>query len=609
MSSWLDRFRAGWRRVFFWQQTPASDSSEEFIPHRGHDHALVLSVTSPRKVPRWKQIRFINRVLDQTERRLFWGSAIVFVIAFGFAVYGVASLNLERVPTSGGEYSEGLVGSPKLVNPLFAPTNDVDRDLVTLIFSGLFRLDKDLQAQPDLVASYHWLDDGKTLEVKLRDDARFHDGTPVTADDVVFTYHAIKNPDWRSPLASSFHDVDIVQVDDLTVQFHLTAPDALFPNLLTVGILPAHVWEDIPDASARLADANLKPIGSGPYQVSSFTRDGRGNILSFQLTRFPAFYGLKPLIDSVRLKFYPDRLQALAALNNAQIDALAFVPWADASKGRADQVQAVSLDLPQETVAFFNTKDKLLKDEKLRKALSLAIDPIELASVASDHAKAVTSPFPFLEDASTTKPDLDEARKELDALGWKLNEGETVRHLGTASSTASSTLLTLTIDVPNQADLLAVADHLQRRWSLLGAQVTVRTDDAEPLLRGALETRNYQVIVWNVLLPADQDISPFWGSANSAGRGLNLSNVADRDIDTALDQLASATSTDGVRAGQLKLSAAIRARSAALFLLRPSYALLVNKRVMGVTDMVISRPSDRLLNIASWYIKQALRWK
>jgi peptide/nickel transport system substrate-binding protein len=187
---------------------------------------------------------------------------------------------------------------------------------------------------------------------------------------------------------------------------------------LTVGILPAHVWEDIPDTSARLADANLKPIGSGPYQASSFTRDGRGNILSFQLTRYPAYYGLKPLIDSIRLKFYPDRQTALSALNNGQVDAVAFVPWGETGKGRQDNLQAVSLDLPQETVAFFNTKDKLLKDEKLRHALSLAIDPIELASVASDHAKAVTSPFPFLDDASSTKPDLDQARKELDALGW-----------------------------------------------------------------------------------------------------------------------------------------------------------------------------------------------
>ncbi|MEI7512007.1 MAG: ABC transporter substrate-binding protein [Candidatus Uhrbacteria bacterium] len=609
MYPFFERLRTTWKRVFFWQQTPPTDSSDEFIPHHGHDHNLVLSVTSPRRIPRWKQLRFINRVLDQSERRLFWGALIIFVVAFGFAAYGIASLNLERVPASGGEYTEGLIGSPKLINPLFAPTNDVDRDLVTLVFSGLFRLDPNLQAQPDLVSSYHWLDDGKTLEIKLREDIRFHDGISVTADDVKFTYDAIKNPEWRSPLASNFHDVEIIKVDSQTVQFHLTAPDALFPNSLTVGILPIHIWEDIPDASARLADANLKPIGSGPYQASSFTRDGRGNILSFQLKRSPAFYGLTPMIEDIRLRFYADRAQALSALNNGQVDSIAFVPWADTDKGRTDQLQAVSLELPQETVAFFNTKDKLLKDEKLRQALSLAIDPVELASVVGDHAKAVTSPFPFLTDTSSTKPDLEQARKELDALGWKLGEGETIRHLGTNTTSTSSTLLMLTIDVPNQADLLSVADHLKRRWSLLGAQVEVRTDEAEPLLRSALETRNYQILVWNVLLSSDQDLTPFWASANTAGRGLNLSNIADRDIDAALTNVQNATTTLAVQTAQLKLSNVIRARAAAIFLLRPTYALLLNKRVMGVSDMVISRPSDRLLQIANWYVNEALHWK
>ncbi|HVM91041.1 MAG TPA: ABC transporter substrate-binding protein [Verrucomicrobiae bacterium] len=607
--SWLDRLRSAWRRVFFWQDIPSPGSSEEFHPHHAHDHALVLSVTSPRKVPGWKQLRFINRVLTPAERRVFWISILVFVIALGVGLFGLGRLNFEGVPASGGEYTEAVVGSPKLINPLFAPTNDVDRDLVALVFSGLFRLDQHLEAQPDLATSYRWLDDGKTLEVTLRDDARFHDGEPVTADDVVFTYHAIKNPQWLSPLAADFHDVDIIKVDDQTVQFHLSQPDALFPNLLTVGILPAHVWEDVPDTSARLADVNLKPIGSGPYQVESFTRDGRGNILSFQLSAFPAYYGLKPLIQGVRLRFYPDRTQALSALNNGQADALAFVPWADTGKGRTDHFQPYTLALPQETVAFFNTKDKLLKDEKLRHALSLAVDPDELASVASDHAQAVSSPFPFLNDASSTAPDLEQARKELDALGWKLGEGETVRHLGASTSTASSTLLTLTIDVPNQADLLAVADHLKRRWSLLGAQVDIHTDDPEPLLRNALENRGYQIILWNVLVPPDFDLSAFWSSANTTGHGLNLSNIADKDIDTALGLVQNASSTDAVQTAELKLSAAIRARSAALFLLRPTYAMLVDKRVMGISDMVISQPSDRLLQIANWYVDQALRWK
>jgi ABC-type transport system substrate-binding protein len=99
-------------------------------------------------------------------------------------------LRTELVPTGGGVFTEAVEGTPKLINPLFAPANDVDRDLVALIFSGLFRLDGQLNAVPDLTESFRWLENGKTLEVRLRNDARFHDGQPVTAHDVVFTYNA-----------------------------------------------------------------------------------------------------------------------------------------------------------------------------------------------------------------------------------------------------------------------------------------------------------------------------------------------------------------------------------------------------------------------------------
>ncbi len=599
----LERLRTTWRRIFFWQNPPDAHTSEEFVPHPHHDHALVLAVTKTRKIPKWKQLRFMNRVLDTQERRIFWGASLIFLIAFAVGLGDILANRLERTPAHGGEFTEALVGAPKFINPLYATRNNVDGDLAALIYSGLFRLDQDLNAQPDLVEQYHWLEGGKTLEVKLRADTRFHDGQPLTAHDVEFTYKTIKNTEWRSPLEPTFRDVQIVTVDESTLQFQLPKPNALFPNELTVGILPQHVWEEVTGANALLADANLKPIGSGPYQVLSFTRDGKGSILHYQLRRFNAFYGLKPLIEHLRLRFYGDRDQAIAALNNGQVDAVAFVPWSEAGKGRADHVRTMSLDLPYETVAFFNTKDTLLKDERLRRALSLAIDLNELSSLVGEHAEPVSSPFPFLKDASSTVPDLEAARKALDTLGWKLPENETVRRQN------ASTTLSITIDVPNQQDLMTVAEHLKRRWSLIGAQVEVRADDAEPLLRDALASRAYQVILWNVLIPPDQDLTRFWSSADAGSRGFNLSNVSDRTIDAALDEARTASSTTELQKAQLKLSAAIRERAAALFLLRPSYAYLLSKRVLGVEDMRISRPADRFLNVSDWHVNQGWRWK
>ncbi|MCK9361456.1 ABC transporter substrate-binding protein [Patescibacteria group bacterium] len=603
MFSIFDRFRSAWNKVFFWQ-TPSAGSSEEFTPHPHADHALVLAVTSPKRVPRWKQLRFINRVLVGRERGLFWGALAVGIIAFGVGLTDIVRTRTELVPAGGGVFTEAVEGTPKLINPLFAPANDVDRDLVALVFSGLFRLDGQLNAVPDLVKDYHWLENGKTLEVILREDARFHDGQPVTAHDVVFTYEAAKNQEWRSLLYSTFRDVVLIEVDEHTVQFQLPSANPLFLNDLTVGILPAHIWEEgVTPSNAHLADANLKPIGSGPYRVVSYTRDGRGNILHFHLARFGGYYGIQPFIEEVRFRFYPDRDQALQAVTNGQADAVAFVSWSEAESVRGEHLRTASLDLPRVTGAFFNTKDKLLKDEKLRQALAMAVDSAELAALVGDRAKPVNSPFPFLNDASSTVPDLDGARAQLDKLGWKLAEGTNVR-------TNASSTLTITIDVPNQPDLIALAELLKRRWSLIGAQVDVRADEDMPLLRNALATRAYQVLVWNILIPADQNLAQFWGSAYAGGsRGFNLSNLADRDVDAALERTRTATTTAELTDAQMALSQAIKKRTPALLLLRPSEAYLIASRVKGVSDMRISRPSDRFVDLQHWYVNERRQWK
>jgi peptide/nickel transport system substrate-binding protein len=613
MNTWLATLRRIWQRIFFWQQTP-TDASHEVKPHAHADRALVLSVTKPRTVPSFKQLRFINRVLPAQERRWFWGAAFVFLAALALGLSDMAATRLVNIPATGGTYTEGLVGSPKLINPLLAPLNDVDRDLVGLVYSGLFRIDQNLEPVPDLAERYQWSADGKTLDVTLRKDVRFHDGAPLTADDIVFTFQSAKSPAWRSPLAGVFRDVQVIRVDDATIQFQLPSPDPSFLIQLTVGILPAHIWEEIPDANASLADANLKPVGTGPYQVSTFTRDSRGQILHFDLRRFPAYYGIKPFIEELRLRFFADRVTAETALRNGQIDGLAFLPWADASNLRGETYALRRIELPQETIAFFNTKDNLLKDVRMREVLSLAVDPQEIASLVGEHVTPVTSPFPFLEYATGTKPDLETARAKLDTLGWKLPEGETVRQfLGTgtrttATSTASSTKFLLTISVPNQPDLELVAELLKRRWSLLGAEVAIISDEPGILLRSAVEKRDYQILITNVLLPPNQDLTAFWASKNAVGTGLNLSNLSDRDVDLALDKIAAATTTEPLIAARKALTDELAERTPALFLLRPVYAYLLAKRVGGTSDIRAIKPADRFLDIAAWYVNTGFGW-
>jgi peptide/nickel transport system substrate-binding protein len=635
MASWLGRAKALWSRLFFWHTRTAD--SEEVRPEASHDHALVLSVQEAKSVSGWRKLAFLNHVLTPGEKRLFW-SALVGAVALLFVgAWMLAEPHLIRVPTDGGTVTEALVGAPKLINPLYAPLNDVDRDLSSLIYSGLFRLDEKLEPKPDLVERYEWRENGTVLELVLRKDARFHDNTPVTSDDVVFTYQSIKSASWRSPLSSLFKALNVARVDDQTVQFILEKPEPQFLTQLTIGILPAHLWEDAPNP--LLADLNLRPVGSGPYRISSLRRDQKGTILSYSLDRSEQYYGVKPYITTRVFRFFADQDQAVQAVKAHQADTLPFLPWAKAGVFTHDAVHPVALRLPQQTIAFFNLRDGLLKDAKLRTILTAAIDKAGLAETVKPSALAGGSPLPFLDlpdsvsttttsstPATSTTPTLDSLRQALDAGGWKLDPATglrsqlitnqavrtTSRGKTTITKTTTSTgpLLALTIDVPDQSDLLRIADYLRQRWSLLGIKVTIKPHAAEELLHDVVTDRtSYQVLVWNILLPPTQDPAPFWSSDSMTGQGLNFSNLNSKTVDQKISEIQAATSTQMLQTARINFARALLTETPAIFLARPTYAYIVSDQIQGTSDLDLALPSDRLIRSSLWSVDSGLRWK
>lgn len=610
MNTLLLRARALFRRVFFW--LPGSVPRDEKAPEIGHDH--VIAVTSPRKVPRLRQIRYASRVLSPTERRTVLVGILLFIFCGTAATAVLLRARMVRVPVVGGSMTEALVGEPRLISPVNAPANDVDQDIASLVYSGLFRMDG-MTPVPDLAESATWSDDGKTLTVKIREDARFHNGNPVTAEDAQFTIDAIQDPSRSSPIAPLFRGVKAIASENRTIQFTLERPDASLPVALTVGILPASLWQDIPGPNARLADLNLRPIGSGPYRFKSFTRDSKGSIRSFTLERTEDYYGVSPFIKTLVFQFYPDRKQAEDALRADIVDALAFSSFPDLQQKTSARWHRIDLALPQETVAFFNLKNTLLRDEPIRRALAAVVDRQEVVEAWNGHAVAVTDPYPFA-TASSTPLTLDEARKQLETAGWLLPQNSNVRILTTkknATSTianASSTELAFTLLVTDQPELVAVANVLERRWSLLGARVTVEALPADALVRRVTRDRNHAVVVTNVLLGPDQDIMPFWWSGQAVDRGLNLSNLADRDVDAAFETLRTSTSTAGIETVRLRISTLIKRATPAVFLSRPSIPYFVSKSIQGVSESItISRPANRFDDLMHWYVKTGWRWK
>lgn len=611
MPGLIAKIRQFLQRVFFWHQRR---ESSEFTPSQAHDHALVLQVNESKNLPRWKQLRYAGLVLNFKERRVVFLTISFLLLGIAATVWSIMQDRMIKVPAAGGKMIEAIVGSPKAINPLYAPTNDPDSDLSALVYSGLFKRNGWDSIEPDLASQYQWSADGKQLTVTLRNNVYFHDGVLLTADDVIFTLNAAKDSAWHSVYASSLRGAAFEKQDDQTIIITLAEPDASILNTLTLGILPVHIWQDISPSNAVLADASIRPVGTGPYRIRSFRQNSNGAVLAYTLERYQQYHGVKPLIDQIEFRFYPDHQSAKDALHGGQVDALAFVSGQQVAKMTGDQLKASSIELPQLTMAFINVNDPILKDVRIRQALELAVDRTTVAEAQAKLATPIYGPFPFSEqptNTSSTEENLTNARNLLESAGWKIINNADVRtKVSNATSTAEPQTLSFSITVPNIPDLISVATALQRQWSVLGVKVDLNIQTPETLLSAMDKTKKSSIIVWNVLLGPTQDLYPIWWSGETDGNGLNLSGLKDKDVDDAIKAVRVATTTQAISEVRAKLSNAITNRHPAIFLTRPSYGYVHSNHIQGMTEHIkIGLPSDRFADVSNWYVKMGWRWK
>jgi peptide/nickel transport system substrate-binding protein len=555
------------------------------------------------RIPRPAQLAKAPTVMNARDKRLFTLGATLALA--GAVLLGMQLYNLNRdiVPLVGGSYTEGLIGAPQLINPLYASTSDVDSDLTRLVYSGLMTYSGSEGLVTDLADSYTISEDGLEYTFNLRDDALWHDGERLRADDVIFTYSAIQNAEYRSPLQNSFEDVQIEQVDELTVKFTLSEPFAPFLTLLTTGILPAHIWQSVAPINAAVVDLNRKPIGSGPYKFSKLTRDGRGNIHSIEIERFDRYYGDGPYIRDLSFRFYPDNVAAADALLNRNVEGVSFVSNDNIGRLKRDNsVQLVQPALQQYTAVFFNLdSDGVIASDNLRDALNLAVDKNDLTERALGYTGTPTNSFLLSSMQEEIQPfeamtDIDAANALLDEAGYERNEEDGIRRDGEDPIIVNLTVL----DSP---ELLAVAEILQESWKQLGIEVGVTPVSFTEFQTTVLPERDYDMLLAGVSYATDPDPYTFWHSSQSEGTGLNLSGLVDRDVDALIIEAREEIDEAERKAIYAELEELVLAETPAVFLYQPLYTYATAKNIKGIDLNLITNPADRLSDIHEWYIK------
>lgn len=433
-------------------------------------------------------------------------------------------------PVAGGDYVEGVVGAPLHLNPLLVdPAADpVAADLQRLIFEGLTRPGPDGLPMPALAESWTVDDSGTVYTFTLRSGVAWHDGAPVTVDDVLFTFRAVQGPAFAGDrnIAAFWRTVLVDRAGERSVSFRLETPFAPFLRLTGFPILPAHLLRDVPPEQWESTAFNRKPIGAGPYRLIELD-DQRALLRSN-----PSYFGSPPFIETIELRFFRTEQDALAALARSEIQGLAFLSTgalADMNLPRGVVRRQAFLDAC--TVLTFNLRDGPLTEPGVRRALATALDKDALiAGVLNGQVVRLDTPilhgwWAESPDVQWYEPDPERAASALEALGYVPGaDGVRVR---------DGQPLVFNLLTDSSPKRRAVAEEIARQWSAIGVRIVIEQVEPGDLQR-RLETHNFTMALhgWQ-RLGADPDVFELWHSSQ-ADRGRNYAGLTDADIDELL---------------------------------------------------------------------------
>lgn len=546
--------------------------------------------------------------LSSTERYVVsFLSVVVFVSLITFAVQSYIG-NTKLAPSPGGEYREAMVGLPRFINPILAPGSDIDRDISRLIYPSLLKYNAKGELGSDLAESYQTLNGGKQYRFLIKDHAKWEDGTTITAADVVFTVGLIQDPKYSSPLRQNWIGVTASNEGDRVVIFNLDSPYPPFAENTTIGILPKHIWENVSPNSFLLADANLKPIGGGPFKFNKFQKDSTGYIFSYDLIRNGKYYGQESYLDSISFRFFDSEDEAIRAYNRRGVDGISTIS-ASALKQLhlTSQTTVYSFTLPRYFAVFFNQEQNPpLQDSSVRQALQFATDKDALiSSVLDGKGEKVSTPIlPFMTSFNATAAsaysfDADKARALLDKAGWQVSEsdGTRAKKIGGASMTLDVTLATVA-----WPELQDIATELQKQWASVGIRLKVQTYQLGELQQNIMAPRNYSMLLFGQVLSLEPDPFSFWHSSQKKDPGLNLSLYGNSSVDKLLENARQEQNVSTRNLDLQQFQQFVINDNPAIFLYNPSYLYPVNNTIKGINSGVIADPSWRFADITNWYI-------
>ncbi len=542
-------------------------------------------------------------------RRFVFTWLLLLLLLIGGSVYQLGQLSpyyQQLSPVPGGTYTEGIEGSFTNANPLYA-TSAADTAVTRLVFSGLMKYDSQNRLVGDLAQTIDVDERGVRYAVRLREGVQWHDGTPLTSADVMFTYQTIQNPDAQSPLFGGFQGVQMEAPDARTVVFKLPTSLSAFPHALTNGIVPRHLLQEIPPTQLRTAHFNTaNPIGSGPFkwqaiEVRGTTQGTREERIGLIPNRH--FYRDTAKLQQFIIRTFRDDQQMIRAYEKGELTAMAGLGSVPAAAMNISDSREYQVPLTAAVMVFFKATETPFNEVKVRQALTQAVNVPQLTKrlgrpVVVARGPLLTSHVGYDRGITQLPYDQAAANRLLDEAGW-------VRGTNGIRGKAGQPLR-FQLSLQDTKDYDMVGQGLQEAWREVGvdAQVVKQSDSD---MQGILSRHEYSALLYGISLGTDPDVFAYWHSSQADPRSptrLNLSEYTSPTVDRALEAGRS-RSVGSVRAAKYRpFLEGWRADAPALALYQPQFLYITRGEVFNFAPKTLNSTADRFANVENWMIRE-----
>lgn len=543
-------------------------------------------------------------------RRFALGWVALLTILAGFLVAQTRALGpyyLDSVPAPGGIYVEGMAGAFTNANPLYA-IGGADGAVARLVFAGLLKYDQDNRLVGDLAE--HWSLDasGRVYTVVLRENLFWHDGRPLTAEDVVFTYQLIQNPDARSPLFGAWQAVKVQARDARTITFTLPNVLSSFPYAMTNGIVPRHLLAEVEPSALRTAPFNtVSPVGAGPFKWDGLEVSGQGPADREErigLVPYARYHHGEPRLQRFVLRVFRSEARLLEAFARRELNAMVGLDTVPPDIAQSANTTLFSVPTTGQAMAFFNIDNPVLSDVRVRQALVLAVDTDAVRAGTGAVLVAADSPFlrqhfAYRRDIRQLEMNIERARQLLDEAGWRDGEPGAPRQ-------RDGQPLRLRLHSQRGGDFAAAARQLEQQWRALGIDIVLE-QPADDDFQLTLTSRNYDILLFGISLGVDPDVFVYWHSSQADPRSPSRLNFS---------QYRSAVADAALKGGRTRIDPALRAvkyqpflrawrdDAPALALFQPRFVYVVRGPLHNFEPAAVNLSADRFSNVHNWMIRQ-----